>query len=262
MRNTVIDPLSLREAFHLEFLRRLGAMLDPKSYAVKGGVNIRLFYNSLRYSEDLDLDVAGLPVDRLKSVVMSLLRSRALLDSLGSYGIRDVRPPDMASAKQTETTQRFKVHLLTSAGEDLFTKVEFSRRGFRGKVIVEIVPDTVLRPYHMTPLWVPHYDIVSTIVQKIEALASRVTVQARDIFDLHILISQAGSGRGEAVPAAAALSSRARERVYEVGFDVFRDTVLSYLSPEDRKMFDRPEAWDDIRLRVADFLAVPGGNHA
>lgn len=264
-----LDPLSLREVFHLEFLRRLGATLDPKSYAVKGGVNMRLFFGSARYSEDIDLDLMDLPVDRLKNSVMALLHSPVFLDSLVSYGIKEVRPPDLLKAKQTETTQRFKIHLLTPAGEDFFTKVEFSRRGrgFRGRVAVELVPDIILRAYRMAPLWVPHYDLGSTISQKIVALASRAAVQARDIFDLHILISRPGEIGSS--PAAAvsdgpdlAMLRKARDRVYEVGFEMFRDTVLSYLSSEDRKAYDRPEAWDEIRLRVAEFLELSGGAHA
>lgn len=42
----------------------------------------------------------------------------------------------------------------------------------------------------MPPLLVPHYDIISTITQKIEALSERSIIQARDIFDLYILSSQ------------------------------------------------------------------------
>ena len=259
---SAFDTLSLREAFHLEFLRRLGATLDPKSYALKGGVNMRLFYGSVRYSEDMDLDVTGLPVERLASAVMTVLRGRAFLDSVESYGISGVRPPNLSTAKQTETTQRFKIHLLTASGEDLFTKVEFSRRGIRGHPVVEMVPDSALRAYRMTPLWVPHYDLASTILQKIDALASRAAVQARDIFDLHVLISGISSPELKAMPAGPAAIKKARERLFEVDFDVFRDTVLSYLAPEDRRSYDRPAAWDDVRLRVAGFLETLGGSHA
>jgi hypothetical protein len=269
MTNATLDPFSLREVFHLEFLRRLGGTLDPKSYAVKGGVNMRLFFGSARYSEDIDIDLIDIPVHRLKSSVMSLLRSPSFFDSLVSYGIKEVRPPDLFKAKQTETTQRFKIHLITPSGEDFFTKIEFSRRGrgFRGRVAVDFVPDRILRPYRMTPLWVPHYDLDSTISQKIVALASRAAVQARDIFDLHILISRPGEIVSS--PAAAitdrpgpAVVRKARDRVYEVGFEMFRDTVLSYLSFEDRKAYDRPEAWDDIRLRIAEFLELSRGADA
>ncbi|MCJ7586987.1 MAG: nucleotidyl transferase AbiEii/AbiGii toxin family protein [Candidatus Aminicenantes bacterium] len=262
MTNPALDPLALREVFHLEFLRRLGGRLDPKSYAVKGGVNLRLFFGSVRYSEDLDLDVAAVPVDRLKDTVLTVLRARAFADTLAAYGIREVRPPDLIRAKQTETTQRFKVHLLTAAREDLFTKIEISRRGLRSGALVELVPDAVLRGYRMAPLWIPHYGLVAAIAQKAEALAGRAAVQARDIFDLHILISSAEAPPSPAVAPGRGVLRKARERLFEVEFGVFRDTVLSYLLPEDRAAYDRPEAWDALRLRVAEFLERPGEPHA
>ena len=59
---------------------------------------------------------------------MSILLSRAFHDSLRVHGIDRVAPPDLKRAKQTETVQRFKVRLITSAAEDLSTKIEFSRR--------------------------------------------------------------------------------------------------------------------------------------
>ena len=61
-------------------------------------------------------------------------------------------------AKQTQTTQRFKIHLITIAGEDLFTKVEFSHGGFKGDIAVQAVRDPTLRTYKLAPLLVPHYD--------------------------------------------------------------------------------------------------------
>ena len=272
MIQSILSPLTLREVFHLEFLRRLGASLAPTSYALKGGVNMRLFFGSPRFSEDMDLDISGPSVAQLKNLVMTSLGSRAFLDPLASYGIKTVRPPDLLKAKQTETTQRFKMHILTAAGEDLFTKVEFSRRGRSfppGTVGVDLVPDALLRPYRMTPLWVPHYDTASMTLQKINALASRAAVQARDIFDLHILISAPGAPAPATHPEIPALDApdstvirKAKDRVYDVGFEMFRDTVLSYLSPEDRVAYDRPEAWDDIRLRVAGFIEAQGGRHA
>jgi len=48
--------LQLREVFHLEFLRWFGKRVRTNYYALKGGVNLRFFFNSFRYSEDMDLD--------------------------------------------------------------------------------------------------------------------------------------------------------------------------------------------------------------
>ncbi len=254
------EPLQLREIFHLEFLRRLGRKLPAASFAVKGGANLRFFFGSIRYSEDIDLDVSGVGVAVLKDTVMRILEAASFGEALRPYGIERLGTPDMMKAKQTETTQRFKVHLLTAAGEDLFSKVEFSRRGFRGRVEAGFVSEAVLRGYQMPPLLAPHYDLDSAVAQKIEALATRSETQARDIFDLHLL-SGRHTGGGGLGPGAKGLLEKASERVFEVDFAVFRDTVLAYLAPEDRPAYDSAGVWDELKLKVARFLEERGGPH-
>lgn len=61
----IYTQLQLREVFHLEFLRYLAADMPTGFWALKGGVNLRLFFRSIRYSEDMYIDVAELPVRRL-----------------------------------------------------------------------------------------------------------------------------------------------------------------------------------------------------
>lgn len=45
------------ELFHLAFLQVLQARLDQARYVLKGGTNLRYFFDSVRYSEDIDLDL-------------------------------------------------------------------------------------------------------------------------------------------------------------------------------------------------------------
>lgn len=46
------------EVFHLIFLRALVAKGEDKSLiALKGGCNLRFYFGSIRYSEDIDFDV-------------------------------------------------------------------------------------------------------------------------------------------------------------------------------------------------------------
>jgi Nucleotidyl transferase AbiEii toxin, Type IV TA system len=258
---TSYSPLQLREILHLEFLRRLGRKVPAASFAVKGGANLRFFFGSIRYSEDIDLDVTGVGVAALKDTVMRILEAASFQDGLKPYGIERLGLPDITKVKQTETTQRFKVHLLTAAGEDLFFKVEFSRRGFRGRTETGFVSEAILRGYQMPPLLAPHYDLDSAVAQKIEALATRSEIQARDIFDLHLLSARYAGGAGSG-PDAKTLLGKASERVFEVDFAVFRDTVLAYLAPEDRAVYDSAGVWDEIKLKVARFLEERGGAHA
>lgn len=246
--------LQLREVFHLEFLRRFGRMIKAENYAVKGGVNLRFFFKSFRYSEDMDLDVHGVSRFQLKEVVMKILGNNVFQDNMKPFGIMRVIAPDINKAKQTETTQRFKIHLISSSGEDLFTKIEFSRRGFTGKVIVGAIDTDILRAYKLAPLLAPHYDSYSAIAQKLRALAARTAVQTRDIFDLYVLSSQYSVGDKCIDIIETDILSKAYERVFEVEYEQFNDTVISYLSIEDQEIYSKPKSWEEIRLKVANFI--------
>jgi len=49
--------LQVREVFHLEFLRELVKAIPTSAFVLKGGSNIRFFFGSVRYSEDMDIDI-------------------------------------------------------------------------------------------------------------------------------------------------------------------------------------------------------------
>ena len=254
MNNQAYNSLQLREIFHLEFLRLLGRKIKGEHYVLKGGVNLRFFFNSFRYSEDMDLDAHGITVEKLKEVVMNILGSASFQECFIPFGIKDIIAPDIDKAKQTETTQRFKTHLITTEGLDLFTKIEFSRRGFEGKVIVQTVPNTVLRYYKLPPFVVPHYDIFAAVRQKISALASRTITQARDVFDLYLLSSQYAPDKERQEEIENDMLALAVTNTYDIGFNRFRDTVLAYLSVEDQLAYNSSERWDEIRLKVVGFI--------
>lgn len=282
MNSPIYSPLQTREIFHLEFLRWFTRKLGAEHYSLKGGVNLRLFLKSIRYSEDMDIDIAGVRVERVRKIVMEILSARGFSDSLKSFGVEKVVAPDITKAKQTETTQRFKIHLLTFGGEDLFTKIEFSRRGLKGSTVVESVAAPVLRFYKMAPLLVSHYDTLSAIQQKIEALAQRSVLQARDIFDLFVISSQytgsthstapglkpgTGSGltlspakggaevsRQPHLPVGRTVLKTACDNIFLVEFPQFWDTVVAYLAVEDQRTYSSSAVWDDIKLKTAHFL--------
>lgn len=247
--------LEIREAFHLSLLRMLVRSVPLSSVVLKGGSNLRFFFGSVRYSEDMDLDVQDLEVHALRDTVISILESDALGDSLRTYGIDQIVHPNLEHAKQTETVQRFKVHLLTGAGEDLFTKIEFSRRGITEDFLSEGVLKERLGRYRMAPMVVPHYSAPSALRQKLVALRDRQQAEARDVFDIHSLQTQPEVMQYE---PKAEFSSREREaiadRVYRISFEEFRDMVLNFLSPEDRSSYDSEAVWDEMRLGVTGLL--------
>ncbi|MFH1247558.1 MAG: nucleotidyl transferase AbiEii/AbiGii toxin family protein [Candidatus Omnitrophota bacterium] len=263
MNKLSFDQLQLREIFHLEFLACLGRKLNPECYVLKGGANLRFFFNSIRYSEGMDLDVRAVEVYALKDIVMDILNARIFKDSLIPFGIEKIVLPDISKAKQTETTQRFKVHLLTASGEDLFTKVEFSRRGFMKGISIQPVSGTVLRVYKLSPLLLPHYDAGAAILQKIKALALRSVTQARDVFDLYILSPQLEPGIiRKDKEITQTLIGKAMANALGISFQQFRDVVLAYLFPRDKLIYDKPETWDEIKLTVSDILDKIGRTDA
>jgi len=255
------SPLQVREVFHIEFLRWLGRKAKPENYAVKGGVNLRFFFKSFRYSEDMDIDVRDIKIFQLQDTVMTILNNRTFRENLKPFGIADIRAPDITKAKQTETTQRFKAHIILSSGEDLFTKIEFSRRGFSGDVVTGLLDDRILRVYKLAPLLASHYDCFSAAAQKIGALASRAQTQARDIFDLVILSSQCDGWPAHTVIDEEKVQA-ALGRIAEVGFEQFRDTVVSYLSVEDQKAYSTEASWKEAQQKCSTFIKEARKTHA
>lgn len=245
----MITPLNQREIFHLAFLRQLCVKLKPNSFAVKGGVNLRFFFDSQRYSEDMDLDIKNIETFKLKEIVLNIILSKSLNSFLKSYQIIQIIPPNMDVAKQTETTQRFKVHLINENGDDLFTKIEFSKRSLESTVVTETVSNQILKKYNLPPILAPHYPASTAIAQKISALAGRSETQARDIFDLYILSSKLSDFHKETIPKS--IVKKANDKVFNVTFKVFRDTVIPYLSEEEQEIYNQSGVWENMQLKVS-----------
>ena len=68
-----LTDVQIIELFHISFLASLGRRLDPARYVLKGGANLRYFFDSVRYSADIDLDLLGVPAWNLEKKVDDLL---------------------------------------------------------------------------------------------------------------------------------------------------------------------------------------------
>lgn len=255
----MIQHLIQREAFHLAFLSWLIRRLPSGAFVLKGGVNLRFFFGSPRYSEDMDLDVADVPVFKLRDAVMGILEHREFKAQLKRSGIQDIVPPDMGVAKQTETVQRFKVHLLTAQGLDLFTKIEFSRRGIEDSVASEAISNELARAHQHIPFVISHYDMAAAARQKVGALVGRAKPQARDVFDLFVLLPQLP---GDFFARLSTAERRnAVDRVLEFDFDDYNGGVVEFLSDEDRIVYGTRDMWETIQLRLTQALEAQRGTH-
>ena len=253
----MLTDTQIREVFHFCFLQRLLRISDPSVYVLKGGVNLRFFFLSPRYSEDMDLDVLAGSVATLKKNGYKILEDAAFGRSLRVYGIDGIEINDPDKAMHTETTQRFRCSLITEAGQRLPTKVEFSRRAEDPDAAapLETIDKEIARRYRQLAYRCRHYSGVAAVVQKIEALAGRALTQARDVFDLGILL-QGGyldaAAREEAL--AGAPVQQALACLMALGWEDYEGQVVEFLDPDSRAEFGNQAAWTELQTRVFEAL--------
>lgn len=117
-----MNPRQIVEQFHLIFLNQLGQKLDKKLYALKGGCNLRFYFNSIRYSEDMDLDVQTIATLTLRNKVNQILNADSFQRILTA---RNIILRHYSEPKQTETTQRWKLDLrLPNSSAAINTRIE------------------------------------------------------------------------------------------------------------------------------------------
>ena len=235
------------EVFQLLFLDLLGRKLDKRFYVLKGGCNLRFFMKSFRYSEDIDLDAHGISKEKLADAVNGILSSRTFEQLLQ---VNDIAIEKNSAPKQTETTQRWKVLLRISGFERLLnTKMEFSRRGIGEETAFESVDPLLIRTYDLAPILANHYTPQAAYRQKVEALITRSVPQARDLFDLHLLLA---SGVDSSLQGFA-LGHRLDEAVahaLSLSYELFRANIFSYLHGDHQARYASASVWDDMVLQV------------
>lgn len=239
------------ERFHLTFCRLLCAGADRGDFAIKGGCNLRFFFGSVRYSEDLDLDVQRVPTRTLRGRVDKLLTGPALSTPLRAAGIQLA---SLSAPKQTEITQRWKLSLAIAGSMALIpTKIEFSRRDGVAEARVEPIDLVFAAEHRVQPVLLPHYPAAVAIAQKVRALVGRTHVQARDLFDLSVLFARVGDP-GAALRSAQQSLSAAVSRAMEISYDDYAGQVVPYLDPVHADALGSREAWDALQLQVVEAL--------
>jgi len=234
------------ERFHLAFLAALRSKVDPERCVLKGGANLRYFFDSVRYSEDIDLDIAGLAADwRFEDNIDAVLAGEALTRLLRA---NDVVIDEVNKGKQTSTTRRWVIWL-TAPGhrERIRTKIEFSSRNGETRYKIDPVPNGVVAPYAMRPPLIQHYLLEPATEQKVYALAQRPQTQVRDVFDLEILMRKGGLSDG-AIPREKL--DTAAEAAVELIWADFESMILPFLEPSVAELYDEA-VWNQIQDYVA-----------
>lgn len=246
-----VDDAQVIEYFHLAFLHVLQTRLDQARYVVKGGANLRYFFESPRYSEDIDLDAVEIEPWKLEAKIDEVLASpaTAMLLRGGGLALSEVTKP-----KQTATTQRWKLHLtLAGRSAPTRTKIEFSHRAADPRRVLEAVPERIVAPYALRPPTMLHYTAEAAIEQKVGALAHRSETQARDVFDLELLLRRYASAVSPGMIPSEVLAV-AVERAFELPFQAFQDQVVRFLDAAMVELYGDRAAWERTQAFVADRL--------
>ncbi len=239
------------ECFHLAFLQVLGARVNRNDYVVKGGANLRYFFDSHRYSEDIDFDALIEEAWRLQDKVDEVLASPAVVAQLRT---KDFAIAEIIRSKQTDTTQRWKVLLAVPGRKDpVSSKIEFSRRSGDQRWLLEAVPDRVVATYGLRPPTLLHYTAAPATEQKVKALAGRAETQARDVFDLDLLF-RSHPGAIEKGALETKTLNEAAERCVELPFDAFASQVIPFLESDVAELYTDPSSWEQMQAFVVDNL--------
>jgi predicted nucleotidyltransferase component of viral defense system len=239
------------EIFHLIFVAQLGRRVDKALFAIKGGCNLRFFCRSIRYSEDIDFDIRTMATGTLANNVDTILAAPAFKQALRA---KQIEVEHITSAKQTYTTQRWKVGIRLAGGPAIPTKIEFSRRrGLDDGHQLEPVDAELIRTYQLAPVLSQHYSLEAAFRQKIGALSRRTVTQARDIFDLKLLLD-AGAGQEKLPKDVLAELPRAVENAMTIGFDEFSGQVRAYLAADYQDYYGSRKVWETLQQQVVDAL--------
>jgi predicted nucleotidyltransferase component of viral defense system len=252
-----LTAVSAREVVHLLILRRLAGIRRGAGITVKGGVNLRLFFGSVRYSEDMDLDGTTQASEVVRETISSLFESEEFTRQLRAFGIRELDPGEGPN-KNTGTTFRYKFGVVVPGGVRYSTKVEISFRDrHAADKAVRESPWGILRAYGMEPLEVQHYVKEAAVRQKLDALSGRREAQARDVFDLHILAP-------DPVPdslvdflgkyVATAKLTEAHNRALAITYEEYKGQVFEFLSDDARERHGTESTWDEMRLQAAGLI--------
>ncbi|NJD19755.1 MAG: nucleotidyl transferase AbiEii/AbiGii toxin family protein [Gemmatimonadetes bacterium] len=250
-----LSPTSTRELAHLLILQELGAVRRGGGVILKGGVNLRLFFGSPRYSEDMDLDGSPDGSGDIRTRIARLFDDRAFTRRLQTFGIRGLDPGEGPN-EDTEATFRYKFGVIGTGGVRYPTKVEVSFRAQHAADagVEESPAKTVLDSYGLNPFDVRHYAVEAAVRQKIQALAGRREAQARDVFDLSVLVRSAPAVPHLEFLAQASPADQLEEahaRALTISYEEYRGQVTEFLDEPERAARSTEAAWDDMRLRVA-----------
>jgi hypothetical protein len=259
-----VTELEIREAFHCALLSHLPS--DYRAPAagsaplrLKGGVNLRLFHQSPRYSEDIDFDLSPSRGPKFSEHLRKVLSNPGPFKvHLLKLGIQTLELSDLDGG-----AGGFKQKLrILSGGVPHHTKVEvsYAEETKPAEAIVVRIPESFRHRYLLpADTFVAAYPAPTAIWQKALAISRRASPQTRDVFDIHHLHQTAGAAAmAEGLQLVGSRMdpeqiAAARDAVLAFTTDQFKDQTVTYLPEETRD--DAIARWPDIQHQVWEWLA-------
>lgn len=250
---TPAEAFELRQALHVATLDALMASRrwEPGDLVFQGGTSLHLAHGSPRYSEDLDFLVnSALNLQSIAKAVESRLEGAAWLVPQGAKLV-------VSKAKDARNPHTFVVAI---GGPELIGVVRVKVELWRAAESALNAVKSTVSPIRLASgaasglqTFVPTAELPEIYVDKVFALGARPYLKARDVFDLHWLVSRGVAGvctpeslrvRLATYPdeTAAAWLAKAEER---------REALASSVAPveEDLKRW-LPSSWPLTREAV------------
>ena len=144
------------EKFHLLFLAQLGSCVDKNLYALKGGCNLRFFWKSIRYSQDIDFDVHTIARETLRKNVNQILGSLGFRRILRSSKIE---LGQISEPKQTDSTQAGRSISESTAPPMILDQNRIFQAEVRQGSQFQPVDPEIARIHDLRPILASHYGL-------------------------------------------------------------------------------------------------------
>ena len=236
------------EFFHIAFLAVLGTRLDPARYVLKGGANLRYFFASERYSEDIDLDLIRPVPWGLGDQVEATLNSPALR-SLLAVGDLTLAERPLPSKPKRPTAGRSESRC---PAPRRWCAAKSSSATARGRAPTLSLPCPMRSS---SPTRCARRRSSTTTPRRRRRRRWRRSPVASRPRRATSSISSCSCGAGRWPRARSTPPARAAvERALEQDYAAFRDQVLPFLEPGAAELVASPAAWEQTQTFVADRL--------
>lgn len=243
---TPAQAFDLRQALHVATLDALMASRrwEPGDLVFQGGTSLHLAYGSPRYSEDLDFLVnSSLNLQSIAKAVQARLEGTSWLVPQGAKLV-------VSKAKDARNPHTFVVAI---GGPELIGAVRVKVELWRAPESTVNAVKTTVSSIRLASgaasglqTFVPTAELPEIYVDKVFALGARPYLKARDVFDLHWLVSHgvAGVCTPESLRVRLATYPGETAAAWLVKAQARREELASSLGPieEDLKRW-LPSSW-------------------